>query len=160
MIRKQSIPAKLLFLAVCFLAIQCSNESKEAGDKKETPGLKAQDLTADDIVGIYTITAAKIRTGGTEQDVYDRMDYCQKHNTYGFNKDGVWYLGGVAGDSCTGPDESGSSSLQGDQLTIDSKQSGIYQYKILSLQNKVLQVSSDASQNGNQATYITSFTKQ
>src|ERR1035437_10372850 len=55
---------------------------------------------------------------------------CQKNNTYGFNKDMVWYLGGVARQTCTGPDDSGTWSLNGNTLTINSQQSGAYQYTI------------------------------
>jgi hypothetical protein len=68
-----------------------------------------------------------------------KLDYCQTHNTYGFNKDGVWYLGGVANQSCQGPDESGS-----------------YKYTIRKMTGSTMQMSMDA--DGKKA--LTTFKKQ
>lgn len=113
--------------------------------------------TVESIAGIYTITDAKIKTGAGEKDVYDSFDECQKNNTYGFNKDMVWYLGGVAKQSCTGPDDSGTWALNGNTLTITSSKDGAYTYSILDFDGKNLVTSSDGGENG---TNILTFTKQ
>lgn len=140
-----------------------TEENKDGYDNssgKDEKGNKNADVSSDDIVGIYTITDVKVKSGDNEQDIYEKMDYCQQHNTYGFNKDGVWYLGGVASQNCTGPDESGTWKLDGNQLTINSQQSGTFNYTIESFDGKNLEVSSEANDNGVTSTYTTVFTKQ
>lgn len=143
---------KVLIL-ICTLAlinINCKNKTS----KITTPP------TVESISGIYTITGAKLTSDGTEKDIYPGLNECQKNNTYGFNKDMVWYLGGVAKQDCTGPDESGTWALNGNILTVNSQQSGNYQYTIINFDGKVLVTESTADNNGKKETMLTTFTKK
>lgn len=169
MLKNQLNIFKLLFIVSYFFIAACNNSkttttnsaSDSATEKKTETNATQPTVSTGAISGIYTITDARIKTGdGAEVDVYDKMDSCQKHNTYGFNKDMVWYLGGVAGQSCTGPDESGTWLLNGNTLTINSKQSGNYSYTIKSFDGKELVVTSEADDNGIKSVYTTVFTKQ
>ena len=140
----------LLFFVCSVININCKSKS----GKTNTP------LTIENIAGVYTITDAKIKTGDTEKDVYSSFNDCQKNNTYGFNKDMVWYLGGVARQTCTGPDDSGTWSLNGNTLTINSRQSGAYQYTITDFNGSVMVAESQSDNNGTPETLITTFTKK
>jgi hypothetical protein len=168
MLCKKFFSFSLLIISV--VGISCNNgkanQEKDNSTDKDKTEVDAKDdndvatVSEEDIVGIYTISDVRYKADGEEHDVYDSLDYCQKHNTYGFNKGSVWYLGGVANQDCTGPDESGTWSLAGNQLTVNSQQSGQYSYHIVHFKNKVLEVSYDVTDNGKTVTYITDFAKQ
>lgn len=168
--RKQFFYTLVLTIVIC----SCNNsktdptstgddpkEKKETGSKDDKDDKKEVSVSENDIIGIYTITAISAETeDGNEEDLSGNLSECDKKNTYGFNKDGVWYLGGVATQTCTGPDESGTWKLSGDQLTINSQQSGVINYTIEDYDGKNLEVSTESEVNGTRRILYTTFTKQ
>ena len=151
----------LLFTFIALINTNCKPKTKTSNVNSPVPAEnKKIPVSVENISGVYTITGTKLISGGTEKDIYPGLDECQKNNTYGFNKDLVWYLGGVARQDCTGPDESGTWSLSGNTLTINSQQSGTYEYAILDFDGKILVTESTADNNGTQEKMITTFTKK
>ncbi len=158
----KSLKLILLFSVLATINVNCKTKTHSTSNipnSSNTSNTSGTAVTVDNIAGVYTITALKIKSSEGEKNMYDSLNECEKNASYGFNKDMVWYLGGVAKQDCTGPDDSGTWSLSGNELKIESKQSGGYQYKITDFNGRDMIVEAQANDNGTPMTLVTTFSK-
>jgi hypothetical protein len=135
-------------LAVFTIATSCKKDKPEP------------ESTEENIAGVYKITGLQVQAGNSGKvDYFDRMNECQKNDTWGFQENGTFLFGGAATADCQDGDFSGTWNLNDKTLTITTDQASTT-YHLDSFNGHTMVLSTAATVNDEPGTFYFTYTKQ
>ena len=133
------------FSLLMLIFVACTKENPEPSPKN--------------IAGVYRITALTAKAdGGSQVNVYDQLNECQKNDTWNFQENGTLLYGGVVTSNCESDDFSGTWSVSNESFTINAPQSTTT-YHLEKFDGNALVLSTTGTLNGDPARYFVTYSK-
>lgn len=117
-------------------------------------------ITVARVSGTYAITDMEVKVNNQQTDIYSQLTSCQKKDTYYLGADGTYRFSGSSDQNCTDEPNSGTWSLSGNIITINTAATGSSTLSISSLSSSQMVVTYNGPYSGATADFTTTLTRQ